>query len=90
MTKTWLLLTALPLSTIATVAHADDDHVSPRERAAIVHALAQQGCRAQGEIERDDGHFEAERVRCRDGWYEVHLDRQYHVIKREHEDRDDD
>jgi hypothetical protein len=90
MTRTSLLLAAVPLAAIATVAHADDDHVSRAQRAAIVHALAQQGCRATGEIERDDGHFEAERVRCRDGWYEIHLDRRYRIIERKHEDRDDD
>ncbi|WP_165895407.1 hypothetical protein [Sphingomonas sp. PP-CE-1A-559] len=48
------------------------------------------GCTAPRSIERDDGGFEVDDARCRGGRYDIKLNRNFKVVSREKQDRDDD
>ena len=75
---------------IASPALADDDRVTPRQRASPLTALKRIGCTAPRSIERDDDGFEVDDARCRGGRYDIKLNRNFKVVSREKQDRDDD
>lgn len=72
---------------VAAPAFADDDHVGPRARASVLAALKRAGCTSPAKIERDDGGYEVDRARCRDGIFDVKLSGNYKMLRREPEDR---
>lgn len=88
------------LAAIAVPAGAQDrdDRVSPRERAAVLKSLRSAGCSNPTQIERDDGGYEVDNARCRNGVFDMKLARNFRIIGREREDdhrrgmahRDDD
>lgn len=74
----------------ATAAHADneweDRPVTAAERTRIVQAVRAAGCETPSRIERDDDGYEVEDVRCRDGVFDLDLDRRFRIIDRDRED----
>lgn len=94
------LITFALLSAIAVpaVAQDRDDRVSPRERAAVLKSLRSAGCSNPTEIERDDGGYEVDNARCKNGVFDMKLARNFRIISRDREDdhrgamahRDDD
>jgi hypothetical protein len=86
MRWTFALLVAVAL--LAFEARADRD-VTDAEKASIAAALEAVGC-SGGEIEADDdgddGAFEIEDAECADGKYEIELNKDFEITKRERDD----
>jgi hypothetical protein len=76
-----LLIAAAALAFVATPAFADDDP-SAEEAAKIKEVLAAWGCEG-GDYEKESeasGVFEAEDVKCKDGQYDVRMDKDFKII----------
>lgn len=71
---------------MTTPALADNDTPTAQERAGVIAALKKVGCTNPTEIEREDGGFEADNAKCKDGVYDFNLSRDYKIISRERED----
>ena len=66
----------------ATTALADDTPVSPAEAEKIKAALEAMGCTG-GKMEKEtegSGYFEVDDAKCRDGQYDIKLDKDFKVI----------
>ncbi len=93
-----IIFALLSAVAVPSVAQDRDDRVSPRERAAVLKSLRSAGCSNPTEIERDDGGYEVDNARCKNGIFDMKLARDFRIIGREREDdhrrgvahRDDD
>lgn len=65
---------------------AEDDIPTPSQRAAVLRAISAGGCSDPAEIERDDGGYEVDSARCKDGIYDLKLSTDYKIISRDKED----
>lgn len=83
-----LLLAAMAAGAIAAPAYADNDTPTPQQRAAVMKAIAAAGCTNPSKVERDDGGFEVDNARCKDGIYDLKLSADFKIISREREDND--
>jgi hypothetical protein len=86
MRLTFALLAAVAL--FASEAQADRD-ATAEEKASIMAALEAVGCRG-GEVEvdddGDDGAFEVDDAECADGKYEIELNKDFEIVKKERDD----
>ncbi len=77
----------LEMALTAAIAKADNDRdATPQERERIMQALNAMGCTSfkYADFEIDKGRFEIDDVICEGGRvYEVYLDQNYRVIKKE-------
>lgn len=64
----------------------EDRPMTAQERERVVRAVVAAGCEAPTRIERDDDGYEVDNVRCRDGVYDLDLDRRFRIIDRDRED----
>lgn len=83
-----MLIAALATFAIATPALADDDTPTPAQRASVMKAVKAAGCTSPTSIERDDGGYEVDNARCKDGVYDLKLTADFKIVKREKEDND--
>jgi hypothetical protein len=83
------MMTGALILSAASPALADDDNVAPRARASVLAALKRAGCTSPAKIEHDDGGYEVDRARCRDGIYDVELSGNFKILRREREDHRD-
>ena len=82
-----MLLAALATIAIATPALADDDTPTRAQRASVMKAVRAGGCTNPTKIERDDGGYEVDNARCKDGLYDLQLSADFKIVSR---DKDDD
>lgn len=59
-----------------------DDSLSRQEAEKIVAALSAIGC-VPGEMERDDDGYEVDDAKCADGEYEIELNNNFEIIKKQ-------
>jgi hypothetical protein len=64
---------------------AQAGEASAEAKAGVMKALTAIGCTA-GEIEDEDGGYEADDVKCEDGQYDITLDRDFKIVNKEKED----
>lgn len=83
-----MLLAALATLAITTPALAEDDTPTPAQRASAMKAVGAAGCSNPTKIERDDGGYEAENARCKDGLYDLKLSADFNIVSREKDDND--
>lgn len=79
----------MEMTLTAAIARADDRDVTAQERQRIVQALNALGCSSfdDAEYEIDKRRFEIDDAICADGRkYEIYLDANYQLIKKELED----
>lgn len=82
-----LTLVAVPAVALAqNTAKWEDQPVTAKERTSVITALRAIGCTNPTRIERDDDGYEADNAKCRDGVYDIDLDRRFRVIDRDRED----
>ena len=63
------------------------DKASPEAKAGVTKALADMGCTVdESDIEADDGAYEADDVECKDGNYDMTLDKDFKVTNKKKED----
>jgi hypothetical protein len=86
MTRVFVAALAL-LFAVGTTAYADDDDVSAEAKAGIEKTLAEMGCTMdEHDMEADDGGYELDDVECKDGSYDMTLDKDFKVTDKEKED----
>jgi hypothetical protein len=73
---------------LATPALADDDTPTTAQRASVLKAIRAAGCSNPTKIERDDGGYEVDNARCRDGVYDLKLSANFKILSREKDDND--
>lgn len=83
-----LLFAATAAAMLATPALADDDTPTRAQRASVMKAIRAAGCTNPAKIERDDGGFEVDNARCKDGVYDLKLSSSFQIVSREREDND--
>lgn len=83
-----MLLAATAVIALATPAFADNDMPTKAQRASVMKAIRAAGCTNPTKVERDDGGFEVDNARCKDGVYDLKLSADYKIISREREDND--
>jgi len=83
-----LLLAALATVTLATPALADDDTPTKAQRASVMKAVRAAGCINPTKVERDDGGYEVDNARCKDGVYDLKLSANFKIVSREKDDND--
>jgi hypothetical protein len=71
-------LAAAALVVLSGAAAFAEDSVPPEATAAIASALAEIGC-VPGEIKTEDAGFEVNSAECKDGEYEIKLDKNYNI-----------
>jgi hypothetical protein len=79
----------MEMTLTAAIAKADDRDVTAQERQRIVQALNAMGCNSfdDADYEMDKKRFEIDDAICADGReYEIYLDSNYQLIKKELED----
>ncbi|WP_228017094.1 MULTISPECIES: PepSY domain-containing protein [unclassified Synechocystis] len=79
----------MEMTLTAAIARADDRDVTAQERQRIVQVLNAMGCNSfdDAEYEIDKKRFEIDDAVCADGReYEIYLDTNYRVIKKELDD----
>jgi hypothetical protein len=83
-----MLLAALATIALATPALADDDTPTKAQRASVMKAVRAAGCTNATKIERDDGGYEVENARCKDGVYDLKLSADFKIVSRDKDDND--
>ena len=82
----WLLTSAVLLLLSWAPALANDRPLSDDERAKLAAALSVEGC-SGGRMEFDDGYYEVDDARCKDGRaYDLRFDASFKLVGK---DRDD-
>lgn len=83
-----MLLAALVTVALATPALADNDTPTKAQRASVMKAIRAAGCTNPTKVERDDGGFEVDNARCKDGVYDLKLSADYRIVSRDKDDND--
>lgn len=83
-----MLLAALAAVAIATPALADDDTPTRAQRASVMKAVRAAGCTNPTKVERDDGGYEVDNARCKDGLYDLKLSADFKIVSRDKDDND--
>jgi len=83
-----MLLAALAAVAIATPALADDDTPTRAQRASVMKAVRAAGCTNPTKVERDDGGYEVDSARCKDGLYDLKLSGDFKIVSRDKDDND--
>ncbi len=83
-----MLLAALAAAAIATPALADDDTPTRAQRASVMKAVRAAGCTNPTKVERDDGGYEVDNARCKDGLYDLKLSADFKIVSRDKDDND--
>ncbi|WP_162233737.1 PepSY domain-containing protein [Sphingomonas sp. Leaf17] len=83
-----ILLAALAIVAVATPALADNDTPTRAQRAAVMKTLRAAGCTSPSNIERDDGGYEVDNARCKDGVYDITLSADLRMVSREKDTND--
>ena len=83
-----MLLAALATVALATPALADDDTPTKAQRTSVMKAIRAAGCANPTKVERDDGGFEVDNARCKDGVYDLKLSADYKIVSRDKDDND--
>ena len=73
---------------LATPAPADDDPPTKAQRASVMKAIRAAGCTNPAKVERDDGGFEVDNARCKDGVYDLKLSAGYKIVSRDKDEND--
>lgn len=81
-----ILALAAALSFAAPALADDDDRPTAAQRTAVMKAINAAGCTGAKEIERDDGGYEVDDARCRDGVFDLKLSADYRIVSRDRED----
>ncbi len=83
-----MLLAALATVALATPALADDDTPTKAQRASVMKAVRAAGCTNPTKVERDDGGYEVDNARCKDGVYDLKLSADFKIVSRDKDDND--
>lgn len=83
-----MLLAALATVAIATPALADNDTPTRAQRASVMKAVRAAGCTNPTKVERDDGGYEVDNARCKDGLYDLKLSADFKIVSRDKDDND--
>lgn len=83
-----MLLAALATVAIATPALAADDTPTRAQRASVMKAVRAAGCTNPTKVERDDGGYEVDNARCKDGLYDLKLSADFKIVSRDKDDND--
>lgn len=83
-----MLLAALATVVLATPALADDDTPTKAQRASVMKAVRAAGCTNPTKVERDDGGYEVDNARCKDGVYDLKLSADFKIVSRDKDDND--
>lgn len=83
-----LFLATFAAVSLATPALGDDDTPTRAQRASVMKAIKAVGCSNPTSIERDDGGYEVDNARCKDGVYDLKLSSGFKVISRDRDDND--
>lgn len=80
-----MLIPATILALAATPALADKA-ATPEEVTKIEAALKDMGCNGYDEIEKEnEGHFEIDDAQCADGQYDIKLDKDFKLMRKDKE-----
>ena len=77
-----IFIATLALAFAASISAQAGEPVSAEAKAAVVKAIADIGCTSD-EIEAEDGgSYEADDARCKDGQYDITLDKDFKIVNK--------
>ena len=78
---TRIFIATLALAFAASMPAQAGDPVSAEAKAAVVKALGEIGC-TSNDIEAEDGGYEADDAKCKDGQYDITLDKDFKIVNK--------